>query len=448
MSEGFHRPFTVPEPVPGCAVVPVRWVRGAPALIAATPRGEARILPHLDDGELVVLRAPLRGVPAPAAAAALMASSGFGSDGHALAFAGRWVTPESAPERWALDVFLAVARGLLPEGLQERPARAWCDAFADGRAYPGPLLGRVARALAECGDVESAAAALREALAPPVSTAVELEVRPGVTVLPLRTPTLPPATHTNCVIAGGGDVVVVDPASPYPEDREALLRALERRLARGERVRRIVLTHHHGDHVGGVTALREHFDVPVVAHPETAARLRGAIATDEFVLDGDAIAYGQGRLFRALHTPGHAPGHIVLHDEASGLLVVGDMVAGLGTIVVDPPEGRMADYLAQLERLAGLGGRLAVPAHGPVILDPKHRFDGYIAHRLWREERILAALSHSGPSTPDALVPRVYDDVPKAAFALAARQLLAHLERLQEVGAVARSGRRWARAVI
>src|SRR5262249_17876794 len=62
----------------------------------------------------------------------------------------------------------------------------------------------------------------------------------------LRSPTLPPATHTNCFVVGADDVIVVDPGSPYPEEQAALDAALA-----GRRVREIWATHHHFDHVGG-----------------------------------------------------------------------------------------------------------------------------------------------------------------------------------------------------
>src|SRR5262249_51164736 len=45
-----------------------------------------------------------------------------------------------------------------------------------------------------------------------------VEPAPGILVVPLRTPTLPPATHTNCILVGGAELVLVEPATPYPEE--------------------------------------------------------------------------------------------------------------------------------------------------------------------------------------------------------------------------------------
>src|SRR5882672_4909312 len=74
-----------------------------------------------------------------------------------------------------------------------------------------------------------------------------VQVASGIRVLALRTPTLPPAAHTNVYLVGppDGPVAVVDPGSPYPE-QQALLDAALMQLPPAV----VLLTHHHGDHVG------------------------------------------------------------------------------------------------------------------------------------------------------------------------------------------------------
>src|SRR4051794_13140313 len=73
-------------------------------------------------------------------------------------------------------------------------------------------------------------------------------VAPGIRVVALRTPTLPPAAHTNVYLVGPdrGPVAVVDPGSPYP-DQQAVLDAILAQLP----IEAVLLTHHHGDHTGG-----------------------------------------------------------------------------------------------------------------------------------------------------------------------------------------------------
>src|SRR4051812_1001992 len=92
------------------------------------------------------------------------------------------------------------------------------------------------------------------------------EVQPGLLCVPLRTPTLPPATHTNCWIVGFEELLVVEPASPWADQQAALDEVLDELAGAGRRVRAILLTHHHADHVGGVRHLAERLAVPVLAH--------------------------------------------------------------------------------------------------------------------------------------------------------------------------------------
>jgi len=263
------------------------------------------------------------------------------------------------------------------------------------------------------------------------------EVLPGFLVVPLLTPTLPPATRTNCVVVGTDELVVIDPASPYSEEQErleVLLASLDRS------VRAIWLTHHHADHVGGTMRLKGSLGVPVRAHRATADRLEGLVVVDDLLLDGDIEEF-DGLSVEALHTPGHARGHLAFRDPASRLLVAGDLVAGQGTIVIDPPDGDMGDYLATLGRLVQEGTGMIVPAHGAAIPDGEELLLEYIAHRMTREEEVARALRAApGGALPIDLVPVVYPEVPGLFHPLASRQVLAHLLKLELQGQVVRVG--------
>jgi glyoxylase-like metal-dependent hydrolase (beta-lactamase superfamily II) len=157
-----------------------------------------------------------------------------------------------------------------------------------------------------------------------------------------------------------------------------------------------------------------------------------------------------------LHTPGHAVGHVCLHDEATGAAVVGDMVASVGTILIAPGEGDMIEYLEQLDRLARLGFEVALPAHGEPIANaageggpsPTELFRYYIAHRLKREAKVASALETIGPegASLEALVPVVYADTPPMMWPIARLSLEAHLLKLEREGRALRRGEGWARA--
>lgn len=260
-----------------------------------------------------------------------------------------------------------------------------------------------------------------------------MPIAPGIRVVALRTPTLPPATHTNVYLVGpdAGPVAVIDPGSPYPDQQAAL----DRILAAVPPIA-VLLTHHHGDHVGGAAALAERWSVPIAAHPATARRLAGRVTVTEAIEDGDTV-YGA----TAIGTPGHAEGHLCY--AVGGATVAGDMVAGVGTILVDPSEGDMAVYMASLERLLARPQTTLLPAHGPAIADGHGKLREYLAHRRMRESMVAAAL-RAAPRTLAELVAEAYRDTPRALWPLAERSLLAHLVKLaREQRAVDRGDGRW-----
>lgn len=275
---------------------------------------------------------------------------------------------------------------------------------------------------------------------------------PWLRRLPLQSPTLPPAAHTNLYVVGEGELLVVDPGTPYPDELARLHAALAPLVAEGRRVTGVFLTHHHFDHASGAAALREALGVPIFAHPVTAARVgeRLGLAVDRLVEEGERLPYGPSGL-AALHTPGHAPGHLCLLDEASGGLLAGDMVASVGTILVDPADdGDMALYLASLRRLLARAESAPLrlwPAHGVSVPDGAGLLQRYIAHRLLRESKVLAALAQLGAPTFAALLPAVYDDVAPGLLAVAAGSLRAHLDKLRGEGRVTEDAAgRWIRS--
>lgn len=262
---------------------------------------------------------------------------------------------------------------------------------------------------------------------------------PWLRRFPVRTPTLPPATHTNVYVLGQGDLLLVDPASPYPDEQARLLAYLHELGQAGHRPQAVLLTHHHLDHISGAGSLCQALGLPLWVHPLTAPRIasRGLLAT-RMIQDGDLLPLSPTVTLRALHTPGHAPGHLCLHDPDSGHAIVGDMVASVGTIVIDPDDdGDMARYLAELQRLHDLmpaGSPLCLwPAHGASVPDGRALLSFYRQHRLQREHKVVVALSH-GPATVQDLLPRAYDDVPAAIYPLAACSLRAHLGKLRTEG--------------
>ncbi|HEX4455430.1 MAG TPA: MBL fold metallo-hydrolase [Kofleriaceae bacterium] len=250
------------------------------------------------------------------------------------------------------------------------------------------------------------------------------EIATGIRVLALRTPTLPPAAHTNTYLVGpaGRQQIVVDPGSPYPDQQAALDRVLA-----DSPPELILLTHHHGDHVGGAQALADRWGVPIAAHANTKRRLAGRVNVTRELVGGERV----GEL-ECVFTPGHADGHLCF--ALPGFTIAGDMVAGIGTILIDPSEGDMALYLDSLRNLLARDGGALLPAHGPVISDGAAKLREYIAHRTMREDRVVAALAGQPDASAAELVAIAYSDTPRVLWGLAERSLLAHMDKLVRDG--------------
>jgi glyoxylase-like metal-dependent hydrolase (beta-lactamase superfamily II) len=232
----------------------------------------------------------------------------------------------------------------------------------------------------------------------------------------VRAPNPSPMTlsGTNTWVVGRGPAWVVDPGPALPVHVAAVAAAVQAGGGAGG----IVLTHDHADHAEGVAALRDRLGGPPVAAMRHPADVR--------LRDGDTFGP-----FTALHLPGHAPDHVVLVAGDAGF--TGDAVLGEGSVFVAPGGGGLGAYLDGLRRLRALGLARLYPGHGPVIEDVDARLDGYLAHRLEREERLLAALA-AGARDEDALLDAAWADAPAALRPVAALTLRAHLEKLGDEG--------------
>jgi glyoxylase-like metal-dependent hydrolase (beta-lactamase superfamily II)/8-oxo-dGTP pyrophosphatase MutT (NUDIX family) len=371
-------------------------------------------------------------------------------------FVGRWVTPPFAPRRFDTWFFLVNCPAKQEPRVTTDSELESGEWIAGGAAYakwarseviavPPVLHALKTLAGGLTNDLVERFLFVPQARCEPTR---RIEFLPNYICFPVRTPTKPPATHTNCyLVFSSSEILVFDPGSPYEDEQQALAKCVEDLIAEGRIVREIILTHAHPDHVAGVDALNDYLAkakrarVPVAAHRLTADSLGNQISVDRSIEDGEVLELkGEPEIkMRAMFTPGHARGHLCFYDERTGALISGDNIVGFGSVLIDPADGNMREYLDSLRRMRALPNlSVLFGGHGPAVANPYEKIDEYIAHRLQREELILAAV-REGHTTPKEIVARAYTDVPPKAHAMAERAVLAHLEKLQGDGLVLRT---------
>lgn len=398
-----------------------------------------------------------------------------------LVYLGRWLTPPGPPRRFDTRFFLApvpAGQTAWPDGAETvaaywlTPDQALADHARGERLMVSPTLGvlrqllgfpcvadliatlagsspyeapteswPVAEGLVVAGDPGYDEARFldpqgRGATTGHIEPGVPMALTPAITRLTAPNPGVMTGPGTNTyILRVGGQVLVVDPGPDDERHVEAVL------AAAGGRVDRILLTHTHLDHSPASHRLSARTRAHLVFRrpAEGLAHHDYGLEPDHEPEDGEYLAPG----LRVLHTPGHAANHLAFLWEPDCLLLAGDLLMQSSTVVIDPPDGHLGDYLATLERLLGEPVAHLLPGHGQLMAEPLAVFDSLITHRHLREHKALSCLAQApqGMDT-DALLERVYADVPAAIHPVAARSLEAHLEKLAEEGRLARAGQR------
>jgi glyoxylase-like metal-dependent hydrolase (beta-lactamase superfamily II) len=213
------------------------------------------------------------------------------------------------------------------------------------------------------------------------------------------------------------ECAVVDPGTA---DRSHLARVAE---AAGP-VSVILITHQHGDHVGGAAWLAERTGAPVRAFDPGLCRDAAPLA------DGEVVA-AAGLELTVRHTPGHTEDSVCFEIDtgASRAVLTGDTLLGRGTTVVSD----LGDYLASLRTLATAPPHTCLlPGHGPDLPDLAETAAVYLAHREERLDQVRAALRRLGPdATPRAVVELVYADVDRSLWGPAEWSVQAQLDYLR-----------------
>jgi len=250
---------------------------------------------------------------------------------------------------------------------------------------------------------------------------------------------------TNTYLLGiGRRPILLDTGQGVAVYPDLLARAL-RELSDTGQIDRLVLTHAHVDHIGGVGQVRERFgsgkSAPIEAlkkpwsgHDDAAEPLTA--------IEGGSQIEGEGVTLVAIFTPGHAPDHLCYYLKEERALFTGDLVLGAGTTVIPDDSGDLGQYMDSLRRLLELDLEVIYSAHGPVIREPAKKIREYIAHRELRENQIIGALK-DGPLDAMRIVKRIYTDVPEYLHQAAASSVRSHLKKLRNERRVSEHENYW-----
>lgn len=246
-------------------------------------------------------------------------------------------------------------------------------------------------------------------------------------------------TGTNTFLLGHERLAVLDPGPDDVRHLAALVEAIG-----GRAVDAIILTHTHRDHSASARRLARDLGAPLwFGGPHRLSRplhrfernpIRRScdwdLMPDRTLVDGEAITAGDLPL--VVHaTPGHCANHLAFAYGDN--LLSGDHVMGWNSTLVSVPDGSMADYLASLDKVIALPCQQYLPAHGGPIADGAGYAKALKAHRLMRNDQVMAAV-RAGARTVPAIVRAIYPSQPLPVRLAARMTIKAHVEYLEGLG--------------
>ncbi|MFQ5459014.1 MAG: MBL fold metallo-hydrolase [Myxococcota bacterium] len=233
---------------------------------------------------------------------------------------------------------------------------------------------------------------------------------------------------TNTYLVGTDDPILIDTGAGLAAYDAHLKGALAE--AGLPLPRTVLITHSHPDHLGGAESILR-FSPEATIHKFARPGGEEPFDTPFTPLSDGKIFRTEGATIEAIYTPGHANDHSVffLHEERA--LFTGDLILGMGTVVIPLAGGNMAHYLASLERLLERDLSRIFPGHGPLIPDARAKIDEYLAHRRMREEQVFDSVRR-GVGEPGRIVEEIYAEIPAVLHPAAEQSVRQHLRKLAE----------------
>lgn len=265
------------------------------------------------------------------------------------------------------------------------------------------------------------------------------EVADGVYQITLSRPSeeITSEVHSYLIRESGDRFIMVD--SGWVGTSAELIDTINDRLGQIA-ITKLLLTHLHPDHFGGAVAVAKRFSAGVSYHSsevlltnyqrmfgrgaasplgsfgvpkhtidyvrETFTRALSLLPRpSSFIRDGMSFEAQSGR-WRAMHTPGHTPGHVSFYHAERGMLISGDhLLAGETPNVAYcpiPGYNALKSYLASLALVAELSPSLVLPAHGKTLTDPRARIRQLYVHHKERVGQVFAGLRDGDGSVMSA----------------------------------------------
>ena len=264
-----------------------------------------------------------------------------------------------------------------------------------------------------------------------------IEMLDGISILAVKSATLPPATRTNALLLGDFEAtkLLVDPSPNSEEEFQCLLNTIENKILDA-----VFLTHHHPDHHQFSNQLARLRNLPIILSQDTHQRLTLKYGRDYFknvellfAVENEEVTRWHGSSVRVYKIPGHDAGHLGLAPDSLAWFLVGDLIQGIGTVVIPSPEGDMATYFSTLEKVIALNPEVIIPSHG-IPMRSTHRLIETLKHRRKRESQILK-LFQSGSSKKEILE-KLYEELDPRLESLAMQNIESHLEKLHKEGQI------------
>nr|MDO8135125.1 MBL fold metallo-hydrolase [Candidatus Njordarchaeum guaymaensis] len=292
----------------------------------------------------------------------------------------------------------------------------------------------------------------------------------------IQVPSLFPVGATNSYLVNSGEPSLIDVGLKSRKSHETLLKELGSLNLAPKDIQKIIVTHAHVDHFGLIHKLQEDSSCDVYVHAEdfefvsdyAGAYLKrmdyfgdillssgtpqkilddlqaaylflkdvgGSVANCRKINDGDTIGLGDLKL-KAIHTPGHTIGEIVLSWEEKETLFCGDhllneITPNVGvTLRGTPVVSLLPDYLRSLEKTLKLPGEVAFPGHRGVIQGFRKRALEILEHHRERKRLMLDAVSR-GEKTPFEVSRIIFGKVSLSEVPLAIAETMSHMQVLE-----------------